>query len=54
MKGKVKIIETKYSINHGCLLTKEKEKKDMKRPAATLTKTQLAILNYHVLDESKI
>lgn len=32
----------------------KKKKKDMKRPAATLTNTQLTILNYHVLDESKI
>lgn len=36
------------------LQKKKRRKKDMKWPAATLTKTQLAILNYHVLDESKI
>lgn len=42
----------------GVYLQKIKKKKKRKkiykkRPAATLTKIQLAILNYHVLDESK-
>lgn len=53
MKGKVKITEIKYSINHVCSL-KNTKKRDMKRSAAVLTKMQLTILNYRLLDESKI